>query len=156
MLPFGVLEPHPGWGEPRKSRLTPDEERTQLTLLAIARSPLILGANLTRLDEATRALITNKEVLAVDQASSDNHPVTALPPGFESARVWIASGGKVKYLAVFNLDDKPFSLDAPWEKLGLSAGSHAARDLWEGRGLEASPHVKATLPPHGSLLYAVE
>src|SRR5579859_6935220 len=79
MLPFGMLEPHPGWGAPRKSRLTLDEERTQMTLLAMARSPLILGANLTKLDDATRALITNKDVLAVDQSSSNNHPVTSLP-----------------------------------------------------------------------------
>lgn len=153
MLPFGMLEPHPGWGEPRRSRLTLDEERTQMTLLAIARSPLILGANLTKLDDATRALITNKDVLAVDQASWDNHPVTALPPGFDSVRVWTASG---KVLAVFNLGDKPFKLDAPWEKLGLPAGRHAARDLWQGRRLDAASRVTATLPPHGSLLYAIE
>ncbi|HMA49774.1 MAG TPA: glycoside hydrolase family 27 protein, partial [Magnetospirillaceae bacterium] len=153
MLPFGMLEPHPGWGAPRKSRLTLDEERTQMTLLAMARSPLILGANLTKLDDATRALITNKDVLAVDQASWDNHPVTPLPPGLESARVWTASG---KFLAVFNLDDKPLSLDVPWEKLGLPSGVHAARDLWEGRRLEAAPRLTGTLPPHGSLLYAVE
>lgn len=150
MLPFGTLKPHPGWGDPRKSRLTPDEERTQLTLLAMARSPLILGANLTELDDATRTLITNKDVLAIDQASWDNHPV---PTSQDSLRVWTASG---KYLAVFNLDDKPLSLDLPWEKLGLPAGQHGARDLWEGRRFEAAPRLTGILPPHGSLLYAVE
>jgi hypothetical protein len=46
MLPIGSLRPHPGWGEPRQSRLTPDEARTLFSLWAIARSPLILGANL--------------------------------------------------------------------------------------------------------------
>jgi len=156
MLPFGTLEPHPGWGAPRKSRLTLDEERTQMTLLAIARSPLILGANLTKLDGATRALITNTEVLAVDQTSTDNHPVTSLPAGLEEARVWVASGGRVKYLAVFNLGEKPLSVDLPWEKLGLPSGSHGARDLWENRRFDAAPRLKAALPQHGSLLYAIE
>jgi hypothetical protein len=160
MLPFGTLAPHPGLGEARHSRLTLEEERTQMTLLAMARSPLILGANLTRLDDATRALITNKDIIAIDQHARDNHPVAPLPPGLDSARVWVASGtrdgAEVKFLAVFNLDDKPLPIDLPWEKLGLPSGAHAARDLWEGRRLDAAAHLKATLPPHGSLLYAVE
>src|ERR1035441_5966710 len=45
MLPWGWLGPHPGWGEARQSLLTHDEQRTEFTLWAIARSPLILGAN---------------------------------------------------------------------------------------------------------------
>ncbi len=159
MLPFGMLAPHPGWGAPRHTRLTLDEERTQLTLLAMARSPLILGANLTRLDGETRALLTNKEVLAVDQSSSDNHPVAALPAGFEKVRVWVASGTgrsrSVRYLAVFNLDDKPASLEAHWDKLGLDSGNRAVRDLWDGRELGSSDHLNIVLPPHGCALYAV-
>ena len=157
MLPFGMLAPHPGWGAPRHSRLTLDEERTQLSLLAMARSPLILGANLTQLDEPTHALITNKDVIAIDQHSHDNHPVEALPPGFEHARVWVASGqAGERYLAVFNLDDKPASLQASWEQLGMAAGKHAARELWSGRRLEASARLNIQLPAHGCVLYAVQ
>ena len=63
MLPEGALTPHPGWGEPRMSRYTQDEQSTEFTLWAISRSPLILGTNLTKLDDFTRSLITNKEVL---------------------------------------------------------------------------------------------
>ena len=159
MLPFGMLAPHPGLGEPRHTRLTLDEERTQLTLLAIARSPLILGANLTQLDEETRVLITNKEVIEVNQAARDNHPVENLPPGFEKVRVWVASGTgrqrSVRYLAVFNLDDKPAAVDAPWDKLGLDSGNLVARDLWDKRRLAASDRLKVMLPAHGCALYAV-
>lgn len=157
MLPFGMLAPHPGLGEARKSRLTPDEERTQLTLLAIARSPLILGANLTKLDGATRTLITNKDVIAVDQDSRDNRPVEHLPPGFDHVRVWVASGkAGARYLAVFNLDDKPVSLKTTWNGLGLPAGRHAARNLWDSHHLTASDRLTVTLPAHGCVLYAVE
>jgi alpha-galactosidase len=158
-LPFGMLAPHPGLGEARQTRLTLGEERTQLTLLAIARSPLILGANLTRLDEQTRQLITNRDVLAIDQAARDNHPVGNLPAGFEQVRVWVASGTgrekSVRFLAVFNVDDKPASLEAPWDKLGLDSGNRVARDLWEGHRLAASDRLKVVLPPHGCVLYAV-
>lgn len=157
MLPFGMLVPHPGVGEPRKSRLTLEEERTQFTLLAIARSPLILGANLTKLDNVTRQLITNKDVIAVNQASHDNLPVSNLPPGFEHVRVWVASGeAGQRYLAVFNLDDKPVSLQASWDKLGLAAGQHTARDLWKSHRLAASDQLKLVLPAHGCVLYAVQ
>lgn len=157
MLPFGMLGPHPGLGEARKSRLTLDEERTQLTLLAIARAPLILGANVTKLDDATRALITNKDVIAVDQDSYGNHPVEDLPPGFEHVRVWMASGKNgVHYLAVFNLDDKPVSLEAAWDQLGLHSTSHVVRDLWSGQRVGPSSRLKINLPAHGCVLYATK
>jgi alpha-galactosidase len=156
MLPFGMLAPHPGWGVARKSRLSADEERTQLTLLAIARSPLILGANLTKLDATTRALLTNPDVIGVDQLTHDNHPVDKLPPGFEQVRVWVASGMKgQRFLAVFNLDAQPASLEATWQELGLDAGSHAARDLWDGHRLNTSDRLKISLAPHASALYEV-
>jgi hypothetical protein len=159
MLPFGMLAPHPGWGQPRHTRLTLDEERTQLTLLAMARSPLILGANLTRLDEETRRLVTNRDVVAIDQTARDNHPVESLPAGFEKVRVWVASGTgrqhSVRFLAVFNLNDEPATVEAPWNKLGLDTGRLVARDLWESYWLPASDRVKIVLPAHGCVLYAL-
>lgn len=156
MLPFGMLTPHPGWGVARKSRLSPEEERTQLTLLAIARSPLILGANLTKLDKTTRALLTNADVIRVDQKTHDNHPVGSLPAGFENARVWIATGAEgQRFLAVFNLDDKPATLETTWDKLGVDAGNHTAHDLWDGHRVNASDRLRVSLPPHGSALYEV-
>ena len=68
MLPEGWLGPHPGLGEARQSRETHDEQQTEFTLWAISRSPLILGANLTRLDDFTRSLITNQAVLFMNQS----------------------------------------------------------------------------------------
>jgi len=157
MLPFGMLAPHPGLGEPRRSRLTLEEQRTLFTLVAIARSPLILGANLTRLDAATRGLITNKAVIAVNQHSRDNRPVAALPQGFEQARVWIASGADgERYLAVFNLDDRPLALDAPWAELGLDAGPYRVRELWAGRKEDGSNRMTIELPAHGCALFALK
>ena len=159
MLPFGALAPHPGWGQPRHTRLTLEEERTQLTLLAIARSPLILGANLTQLDDQTRLLITNREVINVDQTIRDNHPVENLPAGFEQVRVWIASGsGKAsaaRFLAVFNLAEQPISLETPLRNLGLGAGRFVQRDLWKSAQLPKSDLLKIVLPAHGCILYGI-
>ena len=159
MLPFGMLAPHPGWGESRHSRLTLSEERTQLTLLAMARSPLILGANLTQLDQETRALITNRDVISVNQTGRDNHPVDHLPAGLENVRVWVTSGSgrrrSQRFIAVFNLDDKPISVDTSWDKLDLPSGTLTARDLWNGHTLAAAASLKIRLNAHECALYAV-
>jgi hypothetical protein len=158
MLPFGSLTPHPGWGDPRQSRYTQDEEKTEFTLWAIARSPLILGANLTKLDDFTRSLLTNKDVLDINQKAQESHPVTTLPAGFEQARVWEASIDKAtatQYFALFNLDDKPTTLHFTWEQLGAK-NKKEARNLWNGSKSKASAPVAVTLPAHGSTLYLLQ
>ncbi|HVT72351.1 MAG TPA: glycoside hydrolase family 27 protein [Lacunisphaera sp.] len=98
MLPLGVLN----LGQ-RSTRFTPDEQRTMLTLWSIARSPLMHGGDLTRTDAATLALLTNDEVLAVDQHSANNRLL------FEDDGLiaWTADvpGSPDKYLAVFNARD---------------------------------------------------
>ncbi len=160
MLPFGSLTPHPGWGNPRQSRLTQDEERTQLTLWCIARSPLILGGDLTKLDEFTKSLITNRAILGLDQTGRGAHPVANLPPEFAHVRVWTTSQGtgktQHKILALFNLDDAPSNLHATWAQLGLGGGSHAARSLWDGAALADSERLSVTLPAHGSAVWQLD
>jgi hypothetical protein len=155
MLPFGSLRPHPGMGDPRDSGLSHDEERTQFSLWAISRSPLMLGANLTELDPFTRSLITNGRIIAINQTAWESHPLADLPPGFEQARVWTARGKAGRYVALFNLKDQPSELSATWERLGIS-GRHSALDLWSGARLPASGQVKVTLPAHGSAVYLLK
>jgi hypothetical protein len=164
MLPWGWLGPHPGWGEPRQSRETQDEQRSEFTLWAIARSPLILGANLTRLDDFTRGLVTNQAVLFMNQNVTYSHPLDAasLPAGFEHSRVWRATidspGARnyTEFFAFFNLDDQPATLRATWKQLGLDGGKHTARDLFTDSAGKESNQVKVTLPAHGSALFEVK
>src|ERR1035438_4039202 len=89
MLPWGSLTPHPGWGSPRLSRITQDEERTQFTLWAVSRSPLILGTNLTKLDDFTGLLLTNREVIAIDQTAVTSAEIPGDPA--DSARLRVRS-----------------------------------------------------------------
>jgi len=158
MLPFGALKPSPGWGEPRDSRLTPDEARSQFTLWAIARAPLILGANLTELDTATLSLITNRAVIGINQTAYASYPI-ALPPGLENIRVWQAFAGHrarpVRYIAIFNLDDKPAHLSARWAQLGLN-GRPVVKNLWSGAVRSAASELSLDLAPHGSVVFRVE
>jgi hypothetical protein len=163
MLPWGWLGPHPGWGEARQSRETHDEQQTEFTLWAIARSPLILGANLTRLDDFTRSLITNQTILFMNQNLTNSHPLDAkrLPAGFEHARVWRGTENSngaqdhAEYFAFFNLDDEPVTLKATWKQLGLDGGKLQARNVWSESVLKDSKEVNIALPAHGSTVYVV-
>ena len=164
MLPWSSLTPHPGWGEPRQSRLTHDEQRTEFTLWAVARCPLILGANLTKLDDFTRSLITNQEILFMNQNVTLSHPIDApsLPAGFEHARIWRATidapGARnyTEFFAFFNLDDKPVTLRATWKQLGLDGGKHLTEDLFTDSTGKETKEVSVTLPAHGSTVYKVK
>jgi hypothetical protein len=153
MLPLGYLGPRPGWGEARSSRLTADESRTLMTLWSMARSPLVIGSNLTRIDPATEALYTNSEVIAVDQHSGENRELSRNG----SVVVWTASpeSGGGGYLAVFNLGDTTQDVNYAWKDLGLPEGPHAVRDLWARKDVGSAASLKAELAPHASALYRV-
>ncbi|WP_251106244.1 alpha-galactosidase [Alloacidobacterium dinghuense] len=153
MLPLGYIGPKPGWGDPRHTRLTADEQQTLITLWSIARSPLILGANLTQMDTFTELLLTNPEVIAVDQHSSGNKPVIQT----DSTVVWTAKGADGKqYVAAFNIGETEQALSYDWNELGLSVANHTLRDLWQKKDLGASTALKVTLAPHASALYVVQ
>ena len=152
MLPLGYLGPAPGWGQPRYSRLSHDEQRTFVTLWCIFPSPLMVGGDLPKADDWTTSLLTNPEVIAVDQHSTGNHPVVTT----DKAVVWVAespAGGH--YLAIFNLEESSQSVKYSWQDLGWPAGKRNLRDLWEHKDLGSTDAVTVTLPPHGSVLYGV-
>lgn len=155
MLPWGSLTPHPGWGKPRQSRLTQDEERTQFTLWAMARSPLILGANLTRLDDFTRSLITNKDVIAVNQTATSSEELPADPADAAQMRIWSATAPQAHYLAVFNLQESALSQDILWPG-ALAGRDHAALDIWNQRTIAAAKVLHVELPPHACALFRID
>jgi hypothetical protein len=147
MLPLGRL----ALGE-RDTKFTPDEQRTLMTLWSIARSPLIMGGDLRHLDAATLALLTNREVLAVNQASSDNRPYFIE----DGMRVWSARAPDgALYLALFNTGKEARPVGIDLAQLGIAAASNV-RDLWAG-GDEgpARGRIERTLPAHGAGLYKV-
>ena len=159
MLPFGALKPHPGWGEPRQSRLTADEARTAMTLWAIARSPLILGGDLTAMDAGERALLTNRDIIALNQREGGSRPVAELPAALAGARVWVstpAGAAAPDTTAVFNLSEQPLEVSAAWTELGLPSGIYAAHDLWSGARSAASARVRFTVPAHGAVVWRTD
>ena len=151
MLAIGELKPAPGWGEPRTTRLTRNEQQTLLTAWAIFRSPLIMGGNLLQCDEWTKSLLTNAEVIAVDQRSKGNHAVETTA----QSAVWVAQpeSGKGYYVAVFNRSDTAQTLHYGFGKLGIPEAEYEVRDLWEHRDLGAAKAIDLKLAAHASALY---
>jgi alpha-galactosidase len=154
MLPIGDLGPTPGLGQPRRTRLTRDEVRTMVTLWSIARSPLFIGTNLLRMDAFTESVLTNPELIAVDQYSENNRPVIQKP----DTAVWMASAPEHAgdYVAIFNLSDQPLAVNDSLEDLGFPFGRHSIRDLWKRDEIGRLDHIETTLAPHASALYKVE
>jgi alpha-galactosidase len=158
MLPWGSLTPHPGWGSPRQSRLTQDEQRTQFALWAMARSPMILGGNLTKLDDFTRSLIGNSDVIAINQTAVSSEEVPGDPSDRANFRVWIATAAgdrPVRYVAVFNLQASGLQKDLPWPA-ALSGRSHTALEIWNRRQIPSAKLLRVDIPPHGCTLFRVD
>ncbi len=102
MLPLGTL----ALGA-RKTNFTPDEQQTLMSLWAIAKSPLMLGADMTKIDPFTESLITNDEVINLNQNSIENKPFY----DEKGIVAWTAYDPRTKdhYVAVFNSQD-PYDL----------------------------------------------
>jgi len=169
MLPLGHLGPHPGDGEPRETKFTKDEQRTLMTLWAIFRSPLMMGGALPASDAWTTSLLSNPEVIAVDQRSRENRAVITT----DTRAVWIARPEKARpenarpekagsdegrgyYIAVFNIGESEQAIHYEWKDLGLEGRSYEVRDLWERRALPHATSLSVRLEPHASVLYRVE
>ncbi len=150
MLPVGELRPYPDVGPgPRHTRLTPAEQQTLLSLWAMARSPLIVGANLTLLDKDTLSLLTNADILKIDRTATASRQV--LNEG--GLVVWTADlPGNAHALAAFNLGEQPIALDRAWTDFSLAATQSTVRNAWTGERLPANPHAAGSLEPHASLV----
>ncbi len=154
MLPIGSIrlwQPKPRGGH--WTRFTHDEQITLMTLWSIARSPLFAGGNLADNDEWTLSLLTNDDVIAVDQHSSDNHCL--LRHGDRIVWTAKASDSKDAYVALFNVGAAPGVIDVTLKDLKIE-GSCTTRELWSGKeSRDIRDRISTTIPSHGAALYRV-
>ena len=138
-----------GWGPSlHPTRLTPDEQYTHISLWCLLSAPLLIGCDLQRLDEFTLNLLTNDEVIAIDQDPLGSQAKRVLTDG--DIQIWVkelADGSKA--IGVFNLSEKTMKYDLNFEKAGLKAGGEL-RDLWRQKNLGKPANI--SIPSHGVML----
>ena len=132
--------------------ITDTERQSYMTLWAIESAPLYIGDDLTKLDSYGLSLLTNDEVIAVDQAGVPARPVSQAT----EQQVWYAKNPDGSYTgALFNLGAQPATVTANWSDLGIS-GPASVRDLWQHSDIgNYGGGFSATLASHGSRLLHV-
>ena len=152
MLPLGYLGK--GFGRERQTSFTRQEQRTMMTLWCLFGSPLMIGAELTKLDDWTKSLLTNRSILKM--LTPDCRPEQICLE--ENRAVWKAENEKTGeyYIALFNLAEEE-------AEVGISTGeaeipeeiSGELTECWSGEKAELSEGIlKALLPAHGCAVYS--
>ena len=143
-----------GWGNLHPSGLTPNEQYTHISLWCLLCSPLLIGCDMTQLDDFTLNLLTNDEVLEVSQDPSGKQAARISKNG--SLEVW-AKPMEDGSLAVglFNRGAMASRVATKWSELGLS-GKQRVRDLWRQQDLGMFENqFEASVPRHGVVLIRV-
>ncbi len=150
MLPLGKVGR--GFGEERDTGFNREEQKTMLTLWTIFRSPLMLGAELTMLDETTLGYITNDDLLRMNIYGTQAHQVARS----EQEAVWASRDSETGeiYAALFNISDEERRVCVSLDALDAAAGE--AKELWSGETVSADGALSAVLPPHAAAAFRLK
>jgi alpha-galactosidase len=135
--------------------MNPDEYRTHMSLWSMLAAPLIAGNDLRNMDAATREILLNREVIAVDQDPLGKAAARAAKTG--DAEVWVRPlAGGAHAVAVFNRGAAETEVAVKWADLKL-AGPLRVRDLWAhtDRGPQAAGYA-ARVPAHGVVMLRIQ
>jgi alpha-galactosidase len=144
-----------GWGPHLHStRLTPDEQYTHITLWCLLASPLLIGCDMTQLDDFTLNLLTNDEVLDVDQDPLGRQAAPVSRDG--QVEVWakdMDDGSKA--VGLFNRGENEAPVTAKWSDLGLTS-KQRVRDLWRQKDIGSFENeFHASVARHGVVLVKI-
>jgi hypothetical protein len=160
MLPLGYLGPRCEWHASGETTFTHNDQVTILSLWSILPSPLIFGGNVQSLTTDTTtgpwttALLTNEEVLAVNQDALGTHAKRIVQQG--TTEVWARdlSGGR-KAVALFNRGTQDATISVTLAQLGVT-GTPAVRDLWNRANVTGmTTGISVNVPYGAALMYTL-
>jgi alpha-galactosidase len=144
-----------GWGPKlHYTKLTRHEQITHITLWSLLSAPLLIGCDMSQMDQFTIDLLGNDEVLAVNQDPLGKAAVRKAQEG--SAEVWARPlyDGTLA-VGLFNRGLRRCFVTAKWSDLGL-AGVQPVRDLWRNKDLGSfAERFKVEIPRHGAVLLKI-
>jgi alpha-galactosidase len=151
MLVVGMV----GWSQgSRPTNLTPNEQLTHISLWALQAAPMLIGADLSQIDQWTTDLLGNREVLAVNQDVAGHAAGRLSSDGWVDVWARPLSDGTMA-VGLFNRSPEEAAVSVKLSDLGLS-GAQPVRDLWRHQNLPpARDVVAATVPRHGVVLVKV-
>lgn len=152
MLPFGYIGN--GFQKERQTNFTRDEQRTIMTLWSLFGSPLMLGAELTKLDDWTLSLITNQKVLNLLTPDCEPRQICR----DEEKAIWAANNEEkdTHYVALFNLSEKEQMISVGLESLDM-LGEGRLTELWTDEiSVSKNGIIGAILAPHACALYQIQ
>ncbi len=138
-----------GWGPNlHPSRLTPNEQYTHISLWCLLPSPLLIGCDLADMDEFTLNLLTNDEVLAINQDPL-GYPARRIPREDQAEIWWRKLQDGTLAVGLFNRSEFEQEVNIQWSELNLT-GRQPIRDLWRQKDLGSYRNeFKASIPRHG-------
>lgn len=153
--PDMLIVGHVGWGANlHPTKLSPNEQYTHITLWCLLSAPLLIGCDLEKLDDFTLSLLSNDEVLDVNQD----------PLGKQAGRISVTDDLEVwakdledgsKAVGMFNRGLLDSSITVKWSDLGIS-GRHTVRDLWQQKDLgEFTDQFTTQVPSHGAAMIRI-
>ena len=152
MLVVGMV----GWGPAlHPTKLTPNEQYTHITLWSLLSSPLLIGCDMTQLDDFTAGLLSNDEVIAVNQDPLGK-PAGRISQTEEGYEVWARDlEDGTKAVGLFNRGEMPGEVTVKWSDLGLT-GPQMVHDLWRQKDIGTKPNeFTVTIGRHGSMMIKV-
>ncbi len=138
--------------------LTETENRAHFSMWAIMAAPLIAGNDITKMSATTRSILTNAEVIAVDQDPLGIQGRVVAKPG-TNLQVWAKKLSEANTVAValFNRGSASASITATWSAIGIPAGPATVRDLWSHTDLGSfdDSYTATSVPSHGVVLLKI-
>lgn len=152
MLVVGTV----GWGNPHPSKLKPDEQYLHFSLWSLFSAPLLIGCDMEKFDAFTLNLLTNDEVIDINQDPLGKQATCVQTIG--DLRIYVKEledGSRAVGFCNFGLDKINISYK-DFEKLGIN-GKQKVRDLWRQKDIKTlntkTEQLNIEVPIHGVLLY---
>jgi alpha-galactosidase len=129
------------------------EYRTHMSLWSMLAAPLLAGNDVRNMSDATKAILLNREVIAIDQDRLAKQGYRMSKDGDKEVWARPLAGGDWA-VALFNRGESPATIAANWSELKLS-GKHKVRDLWKHADVGSVENFSAEVEPHGVVMIRV-
>jgi hypothetical protein len=138
--------------------MSQDEDKSHFGMWAILAAPLILGNDIRSMSANTKAILTNTDIIAVDQDPLGKQGTRVATPG-SNLEVWskTLSGTNARAVALFNRSGSAASMTVKWTDIGIPAGSATVRDLYAQKDLGPSTdsYTATSVPSHGIVMLKI-